>query len=80
MPRLVPSGPAESDMVQWFASGFTYSGPPVSCAVAPKTIDSVEPADLLGNVRRVGLYLAQGMAEMMDLHLVGDVHGGVRLA
>lgn len=64
-----------ADGTRWFTSGFTYSGHPVSCAVALKNIEIMEREDLLGNACRVGSYFESRMAEMKDLPMVGDVRG-----
>ena len=58
-----------------FAHGFTYSGHPVSCAAALANIDILEREDLCGHVRRVGPYLEERLASLLDLRLVGDVRG-----
>lgn len=64
-----------ADGDRWFTSGFTYSGHPVSCAVALKNIEIMEREDLLGNATRVGGYFERRMAEMKALPMVGDVRG-----
>ncbi|NEY89271.1 aminotransferase [Tabrizicola oligotrophica] len=60
---------------RWFTTGFTYSGHPVSCAVALKNIEIMEREDLLGNAARVGAYFETRLAELSALPLVGDVRG-----
>jgi adenosylmethionine-8-amino-7-oxononanoate aminotransferase len=59
----------------WFTHGFTYSGHPVSCAVALKNIEIIEREDLCGNAARVGDYLERELAKLSDLPIVGDVRG-----
>ncbi|MFN0192595.1 MAG: aminotransferase [Aestuariivirga sp.] len=59
----------------WFTHGFTYSGHPVSCAVALKNIEIIEREDLCGNAARVGDYLEQELAKLSHLPIVGDVRG-----
>jgi adenosylmethionine-8-amino-7-oxononanoate aminotransferase len=59
----------------WFTHGFTYSGHPVSCAVALKNIEIIEREDLCGNAARVGDYLEKRLGELRDLPIVGDVRG-----
>lgn len=64
-----------ADGARWFTSGFTYSGHPVSCAVALKNIEIMEREDLLGNATRVGTYFQARMAALRALPMVGDVRG-----
>ena len=59
----------------WFTHGYTYSGHPISCAVALKNIEIIEREDLCGNAARVGDYLEQRLGELRDLPIVGDVRG-----
>lgn len=60
---------------RWFTTGFTYSGHPVACAAALKSIEIIEREDLLGNAARVGQYFETRIAELADLPLVGNVRG-----
>ena len=57
-----------------FTHGFTYSGHPVSCAVAIANIGLLRELDLVRRVREdVGPYLAQRFLEIEDHPLVGEV-------
>ena len=57
-----------------FNHGFTYSGHPVSCAVAIENIRIIREEKLVENVRDVtGPYLAKRLAEFRDHPLVGEV-------
>src|SRR5690606_4631332 len=57
-----------------FNHGFTYSGHPVSCAVAIENIRIIREEKLVENVRDVtGPYLAKRLAELQDHPLVGEV-------
>ncbi len=60
---------------RWFTTGFTYSGHPVACAAALKSIEIIEREDLLGNAKRVGQYFETRLAELSNLPLVGNVRG-----
>lgn len=64
-----------SDDSVWFTHGYTYSGHPVSCAVALKNIEIMERDDLCGNAARVGDYLEKQLATLADLPIVGDIRG-----
>lgn len=57
-----------------FNHGFTYSGHPVSCAVAIENIRIIREEKLVENVRDVtGPYLEKRLAELRDHPLVGEV-------
>ena len=55
--------------------GFTYSGHPVSCAAALTTIDILKRENIFAQVREVGPYLQQRLAELASHEVVGDVRG-----
>jgi putrescine---pyruvate transaminase len=55
--------------------GFTYSGHPVSCAAALKTIEILKAEDIFSNVRDVGPYLQHRLRELERHEIVGDVRG-----
>ena len=58
-----------------FAHGFTYSGHPVACAVALKTLEIYERIDIVGHVGRVGP-LFQARLQALAAHpLVGEARG-----
>jgi len=65
----------ESNKIGTFAHGFTYSGHPVSCAVAIETLKIYEERDILGQVRRVSPALQDGLRALADHPLVGEVRG-----
>jgi putrescine aminotransferase len=57
-----------------FNHGFTYSGHPVSCAVAIENIRIIREEKLVENVHDVtGPYLAKRLEEFRDHPLVGEV-------
>ncbi len=60
---------------RWFTSGFTYSGHPVSCVAALKSIEITENEGLLENAARVGDYFLDRLKGLEDLPLVGQVRG-----
>jgi putrescine---pyruvate transaminase len=60
---------------RWFTSGFTYSGHPVSCAAALKSIEIIETEGLLENAARVGDYFIDRLKGLEALPLVGQVRG-----
>lgn len=56
-----------------FNHGYTYSGHPVSCAVALENLRIIEEEKLIENVRDVtGPYLAEKWAQLVDHPLVGE--------
>ncbi len=58
-----------------FGHGFTYSGHPVAAAVALETLKIYEERDIVGQVRRVGPRLQEGLRRYADHPLVGEVRG-----
>jgi len=55
-----------------FAHGFTYSGHPLACAVALKTIEIYERIKIVEHVRRVAPIFALRLKALADHPLVGD--------
>ena len=65
-----------SDQVGLFAHGMTYTGHPVSAAVALECLKIYEEDDILSHVRMVGPLLQEGLRERVAPHpLVGEVRG-----
>lgn len=60
---------------RWFTTGFTYSGHPVSCAAALKSIEIIETEGLLENAAVVGDYFLDRLKGLEALPLVGQVRG-----
>lgn len=59
-----------------FIHGFTYSGHPLSCAVANTVLQIWEEAGLTANAAELGPYLRQGLEELQERHaMIGDVRG-----
>lgn len=63
-----------------FGHGFTYSGHPVSAAVAVETLKIYEDMDLIGWVRDVSPRLQSGIRKFTDHPLVGETCGVGMLA
>ncbi|WP_232372536.1 aminotransferase [Acuticoccus mangrovi] len=59
--------------VGFFAHGQTYSGHPVSCAVALKVLEIIETRDIGGHVGRVSPTFARRLQKLGEHPLVGDV-------
>jgi adenosylmethionine-8-amino-7-oxononanoate aminotransferase len=66
---------SKGDPERFFGHGFTYSGHPVSCAVALKVLEILERENLFDNVREIGTYFEQRLKELEELPLVGNVRG-----
>jgi adenosylmethionine-8-amino-7-oxononanoate aminotransferase len=66
---------SQSDPALPVSHGFTYSGHPVSCAAALKSIEILQRDEILENVREVGPYFEKQLASLAELPLVGDVRG-----
>jgi 4-aminobutyrate--pyruvate transaminase len=58
-----------------FGHGYTYSGHPVACAAALKTLEIYERDGLYDNAASVGEYLQAGMARLNRHANVGEVRG-----
>ncbi|NVK74184.1 MAG: aminotransferase class III-fold pyridoxal phosphate-dependent enzyme, partial [Oceanospirillaceae bacterium] len=58
-----------------FTHGYTYSGHPVSCAVALKNIEILEREKICDNAKTMGAYFESQLRNLMDLPIVGDVRG-----
>ncbi|WP_203525177.1 aspartate aminotransferase family protein [Acidithiobacillus ferrianus] len=58
-----------------FVHGFTYSGHPVSCAVALENIRIIADEGLVENAATVGDYLQTRLRDLKDHPLVGEVRG-----
>jgi 4-aminobutyrate---pyruvate transaminase len=63
-----------------FGHGYTYSGHPVSAAVALETLKIYEEQDIVGHVRTVGPRLQEGLRRFADNPLVGEVRGAGLIA
>jgi 4-aminobutyrate--pyruvate transaminase len=64
-----------SGKIGTFGHGYTYSGHPVSAAVAIETLKIYEERDILSQVRRVSPALQNGLRRFADHPLVGEVRG-----
>jgi len=59
-----------------FIHGFTYSGHPLSCAIANTVLQIWEEAGLTENAAALGPYLRQRLEELQERHpIIGDVRG-----
>ena len=65
----------ESRKLGVFAHGFTYSGHPVSCAVAVKTLEIYERINIVGHVQRVSPVFQTRLEALADHPLVGETRG-----
>jgi 4-aminobutyrate--pyruvate transaminase len=64
-----------SSKIGTFGHGYTYSGHPVSAAVALETLKIYEERDIMSQVRRVAPALQNGLRRFADHPLVGEVRG-----
>lgn len=58
-----------------FGHGYTYSGHPVGCAAALKTLEIYERDGLYANAADTGAYLQSRLNEFADHEAVGEVRG-----
>jgi 4-aminobutyrate--pyruvate transaminase len=71
---------APSAEVGIFGHGYTYSGHPVACAAALKTLEIYEREDLYANAAEMGAHLQSRLAELRDHEAVGEVRGAGLIA
>lgn len=64
-----------SGRIGTFGHGFTYSGHPVSAAVALETLKIYEERDILSHVRALAPVFQAGLRRFADHPLVGEVRG-----
>ncbi len=62
--------------------GSTFGGNPLACAVGAAVLETVSAPDFLEHVRKMGLYLKQRLAAVVDAHpdIVAEVRGEGLLA
>ncbi len=65
----------QSATVGVFGHGYTYSGHPVGCAIALKTIEIYERDKIFEHAATVGEYFQKRLNEFADHELVGEVRG-----
>ncbi|HWA29902.1 MAG TPA: aminotransferase [Rhizomicrobium sp.] len=65
----------ESGKIGTFGHGFTYSGHPVSAAVALKTIELYQERKILEHVRKVSPRFQKRLAKLGEHPLVGETQG-----
>ena len=63
-----------------FGHGYTYSGHPVACAAALKTLEIYQRDGLYDNAATQGEYLQRRFAELSNLEHVGEVRGAGLIA
>jgi 4-aminobutyrate--pyruvate transaminase len=65
----------QSEKIGVFAHGFTYSGHPVTSAVALETLKIYEDTDLISHARKVAPRMQAGLRRFQDHPLTGEVRG-----
>ncbi len=66
---------AQSEKIGVFSHGFTYSGHPVTSAVALETLKIYEELDIVAHVQRIAPRMQDGLRKFGDHPLVGEVRG-----
>ena len=64
-----------SEQIGIFGHGYTYTGHPVACAAALKTLEIYKRDKLFENAAVVGAYMQTRLREFSDHPLVGEVRG-----
>src|ERR1700730_8476670 len=65
----------QSEKIGVFAHGFTYSGHPVTSAVALETLKIYEETNLISHARKVAPRMQAGLGRFQDHPLTGEVRG-----
>jgi len=65
----------EAPPMQRWMHASTYSGHPVCCAVALRTLEIIEAEKLVDRVAELGRYMLNRLHELYDLDSVGEVRG-----
>jgi len=73
--RMYEAALEESRKIGTFGHGFTYSGHPVACAVALKTLEIYQRDDIVGQVRRVSPTFVRRLTALAEHSLVGEARG-----
>ncbi|RVT95988.1 aspartate aminotransferase family protein [Rhodovarius crocodyli] len=64
-----------SHTIGTFGHGYTYSGHPVSAAVAVETLKIYDEMDIVGHVKKVAPLMQAGIQKLASHPLVGDARG-----
>lgn len=65
----------QSRKIGTFGHGNTYSGHPVGCAVALKTLEIYQRDDIIGHVRRISPRFLARLERLAEHPLIGDARG-----
>jgi len=70
----------QSSNIGVFGHGYTYSGHPVACAVALKTLEIYERDNVFEHAEKTGRYMQKRLSEFNKHPLVGEIRGSGMLA
>ena len=73
--RIYQAMLAESDKLGAFAHGFTYTGHPVTSAVALEVLKIYEELDIVARVRKMAPFFHDTLGRFADHPMIGDVRG-----
>lgn len=59
----------------FFTNGYTYSGHPIACRVAIKTIELMQEKKICDQVKNIGPYFIKQLQTLLQCPIVGDVRG-----
>jgi len=65
----------QSQQLNGFGHGFTYSGHPVSAAVAFEALEIYQEMDLPSHTQAMGKVLHEALAPLLDHPLIGEIRG-----
>ncbi|KAL0380940.1 UNVERIFIED_CONTAM: Gamma aminobutyrate transaminase 3, chloroplastic [Sesamum angustifolium] len=66
---------SQSNKLGTFSHGFTYSGHPVSCAVALETLKIYKERNILDQVNKIAPRFQEGLKAFSDSPIIGEIRG-----
>ncbi|XP_016503077.1 gamma aminobutyrate transaminase 3, chloroplastic isoform X1 [Nicotiana tabacum] len=66
---------SQSNKLGTFSHGFTYSGHPVSCAVALETLKIYKERNIIEQVNRISPKFQEGLKAFSDSPIIGEIRG-----
>lgn len=66
---------SQSNKLGTFSHGFTYSGHPVSCAVALETLKIYKERNIIEKVNRISPKFQEGLKAFSDSPIIGEIRG-----
>jgi 4-aminobutyrate--pyruvate transaminase len=74
-PEIAEVVNSQSNKLGSFSHGFTYSGHPVSCAVAIEALKLYKEKDIVGHVNKVSPKFQESLKALSESPIVGEIRG-----